>query len=112
MSYAASYRRAFTLKGRRVTIERPVPNAAPITAANVRARIHDFAEDEVAGGVNAGQRRVLVLAEDVPATLRPLKQGDKIIVDGLTWRFTSRPDDQTRRDGDVLLAYEGIAAGA
>ncbi|WP_416358224.1 hypothetical protein ACLNGM_10065 [Aureimonas phyllosphaerae] len=111
MSFAKSYRRMFDRFGRRVSIERTVANADPLIALNVRARLTEARPIEVAGGVTSTERRVLILAEDVPPTLCPLRKGDYVVVDGLRLRFTDRPDDQTRRDGETLIAFEGWAAG-
>ena len=111
MSRAESYARMFDKAGRRVVIERRVPNAPTVRAENVRARIRGASPEEVAGGIQATERKVLILAADVPAAMLPLLTNDAVVVDGLTLRFTSRPDDQTHRDGDTLLAIEAIAAG-
>lgn len=112
MGQIENYRRMFARGGRRVTLQRRRANAQPVEVANVRARIRGFTPQEIAGGFDVGQRKILILAEDVPAGFRPLLKNDRVIVDGLTWAFSNRPDDQTHRDGDVLLAYDCVAAGA
>lgn len=112
MTSKAQYAHLFSRGGRRVTIERRVANADPIRAENVRVRIRDFSPEEIASGIHSGSRKILVLAADVPASLTPLRSADAVLVDGLRLTFTERPDDQTHRDGDVLLAYECIASGA
>lgn len=111
MSQVEKYRRLFEHGGRRVMLQRRQSNAQPVEVANVRARIRGFTPQEIAGGFNVGQRKILILAEDIPASLRPLRQNDRVIVDGTTWAFPERPDDQTHRAGDVLLAYDCVAAG-
>lgn len=111
MSVAREYAALFSEAGRRVTIERPVVNGAPLSAAAVRARIRGATQDEIAGGISASSRRVLVLAADVPPEMAPLRKNDRLIVDGIRLTFTERPDDQTHRDGDLLLAYDGVASG-
>ncbi|WP_182422019.1 hypothetical protein [Aureimonas sp. ME7] len=93
-----------------MTLERSVPNGDPVRVENVRARIRGATADEVAGGIKESERRVLILAEDVPETFRPLREGDRVLVDQLRLRFSSLPDDQSHRDGDLLLAYDGFAA--
>lgn len=112
MSVADHYRRQFERGGRRITLERPVVNGTSVTVANVRARIRGATPDEIAGGIKSTDRKVMILAEDVPGSFRPLKQGDKVLVDGLRLTFGSRPDDQTHRDGELLLAYDGVVSGA
>lgn len=111
-SRAASYARLISRHGRVVELQRRQANAAPLTVRNVRARIRGFTPEEISGGFDVGQRKILILAEDVPESFRPLRQNDRVIVDGDVWAFPSRPDDQTHRDGDVLLAYDCVAAGA
>ncbi|MGN6585803.1 MAG: hypothetical protein ACTHJV_19080 [Rhizobiaceae bacterium] len=104
----AMYRRQFDMHGRKVTITRP--GADPLQ--NVRVRITTFTPEEIAGGVAVGNRKVIVLAEDVPDSFAPLKKGDSVLVDGKSLMFTQTPDDQTRRVGETLIAYECIVAGA
>lgn len=111
MSRARQYDRLFAKAGRRVTLERTVTNAEPLVASGVRARLSDAQPIEVGGGVTSTARRVLVLAADVPEALRPLRKGDCVLVDGIRLRFRDRPDDQTHRDGETLLAFDGWAAG-
>ncbi|WP_185982823.1 hypothetical protein [Aureimonas mangrovi] len=112
MSRLESYRSLFDRAGRRVTIERQVTNGQPMRVENVRARVRGVTPEEVVGGIDANARKVLILAEDIPAEWRPLKMNDDVIVDGVRLTFTQRPDDQTHRDGETLLAYDCLAAGA
>ncbi|WAJ29324.1 hypothetical protein [Antarcticirhabdus aurantiaca] len=109
MSRRLAYRRMFTRAGRRVTISRKVANSEPVTLENVRARIRGAQPDEVAGGISTRERRVLILAEDVPADFG-LQDNDRIIVDGGRLTITN-VDRHTHRDGEVLLAYDCIASG-
>ncbi|WP_061930144.1 hypothetical protein [Aureimonas sp. AU22] len=113
MSVAAEYAALFEMGGRRVTIERHV-DGAPVQVPNVRARIRGAGGDpvEVSAGNNSIERKILILASDVPVSFRPLRQSDDVLVDGLRLTFIGRPDDQTHRDGDMLLAYDGLAVGA
>lgn len=108
MSRAAKYAALFNRGGRRVTIERPVVNGAPIVAPNVRARLWGASAEEVAAGIKSSQRHVLILAADVPPELLPLRSQDAVRVDGLVLKFVERPDDQSHRDGEVLLAIKGM----
>ena len=112
MSRAAQYARLFDMGGRRVTLRRNMGNSPAIEVANVRARIRGFKPEEIAGGIDVGQRKILILAEDIPASFLPMRQNDRVIVDGITMVFATRPDDQTHRDGELLLAIDGIASGA
>lgn len=112
MSARAQYARLFDRGGRRVTIERPVANGDAVTAANVRVRIRDFTAEEIAGGVQAGTRRMLVLAEDLPEGFAPLRAMDGLTVDGVRLTIVERPEDQTHRDGALLLAYDCRVSGA
>ncbi len=111
MRTISTYRKLMDQYGRRVTIERPVVNGVPLSAPAVRARIRGATQDEIAGGISASSRRVLVLAADLPPEMAPLRKNDRLIVDGIRLTFTERPDDQTHRDGDLLLAYDGVASG-
>lgn len=109
---ARAYRRMFDKGGRRVTIERQVANADPVRALNVRARIREATDEEVAGGIRSTERKILILAEDVPADMLSLATDDAVLVDNLRLTFTRRPDDQTHRDGEMLLAIDGVVSGA
>ena len=109
MSRAAQYAALFTKGGRTASIERQVANSSPTTVNNVRVRIRNFSAEEVAGGVTIGQRKVLVLAEDV-TSIAPLKSGDVVIVDSSRFQITEKPDDQTHRDGATLLAYDCVCS--
>ena len=111
MSVAAEYAAAFDMGGRRITLERLVPNAAAVTVENVRARVRGASPEEVASGIKAIERKILLLAADIPDDFLPIRQGDRVLVDGARLVFTSRPDDQTHRDGEMLLAIDGFATG-
>ncbi|MBN9065173.1 MAG: hypothetical protein J0H60_01500 [Rhizobiales bacterium] len=108
----AMYRRQFDAHGRRITIERRVVNADPISIPNVRVRIRGLTPEEVAGGIDVNQRKAIVLAEDVPDTFAPLKKGDYLVVDGIKMMVVDRPDDQTRCVGETLIAYECTLSGS
>lgn len=112
MKPKAAYRRMFTKAGRRVALERRMANAEPVRAEGVRARIREATDEEIAGGIRSTERRVLILAEDVPYGMLPLVTDDAVLVDGLRLTFTQRPDDQTHRDGEMLLAIAGVVSGA
>lgn len=102
--------RAFTAFGRRITLERAVPNGQQIVVPNVRARLWGATATEIAAGVKSSGRHIVILAADVPTDTLPLRTNDVVRVDGQALRFAERPDDQTHRDGDVLLAIEGLVS--
>lgn len=109
-----AYRRALAVAGEVVTVRRYVGTGAsrPIVEAEVAARVTGYGASELAGNIQQGDRKVLVLADDLVRRQfpGPLKAGDKVVVGGreLTIVF---PDDQTRRVAGVLVAYELQARG-
>lgn len=111
MSRRASYRRLFSSGGRAVTLKRLVPNGVPVEATGVRARIRDLSADELASGVDVSVRKVMILAEDVPADFAPVRKSDRVQVDGRVMTIET-VDDQSHRDGEILLAYDCTMAGS
>ena len=103
----ASYRR----KLKDTVVIRRYANVAgphrPWFDAEVRARVMGFAPDELVGGIVQGDRRLIVLAEDLIARQfpLPLRKGDKAIIRGRECNIEA-PDDNTRRVQGVLIAYE------
>ena len=89
-----------------VTLRRIVPNASPVDVA-VRAKVTGYAPNELMGGIQQGDSRAIVLAVDVEATAfpGPIKAGDKLVIGGRV-RNIQFLDDQTRRIGDTLIAYD------
>lgn len=79
----------------------------------LRARVTDYAADDLVGSIVQGDRRHIVLAEDVEraGVPLPLQTGPnwKVVVRGKELQLKV-PNDNTRRLGDVVVAYE-IAAG-
>lgn len=104
------YQRSFDRIGRRVEIERMAANQPAQVLEGVRARLRDLRPEEIAGGIAASAHYIMILAEDVPADWLPLQQSDTVKVDGRSLTFTQRPDDQTHRDREVLLAITGYVA--
>lgn len=79
----------------------------------VRARVMNYDGDELIGGIVQGRRRVIVLAEDVENSdfaLPFVSTADKLVIRGREVAITA-VDDNTRRFGGVLMAYEILAAG-
>ncbi len=106
-STIAEYRRAFALVGETVSIRRGTSGSATATA--VRARVKDYAADELVGDIAQGDRRIIIMAEDVPLA-PPLAKGDRLVVRGQPM-VVQVVDDNTRRVAGVLIAYEVRARG-
>lgn len=93
--------------GDRVTVRRysGTGTARPKTDVdNVRARVTNYGPQEIVGTIMEGDRQVIVYADDVGA-LNPLTLRDKLVVRGRELAIMS-VDDNTRRVGGVLIAYE------
>jgi hypothetical protein len=73
----------------------------------VLSRVVGFEPHELVGPVLQGDRKAIVLADDLVAAQFPLPllKGDKCVVRGRELNIEA-PDDSTRRIGDVLIAYE------
>ncbi len=102
----ASYRRQMQKAG--TVVLRRVAGAALSTVAEVtlRARVTGYEPREMVGDVQQGDRRVIALAEDIGDFPAPIKVGvDRIVIDGTVTTIRA-VDDQTRRVGGVLIAYE------
>ncbi|MEO3386009.1 hypothetical protein [Mesorhizobium sp. CAU 1741] len=105
----ADYRRSMDAVGEIVTIRRYTGNGPnrPRFDADVRARVVDYEPDELVGPIVQGDRKLIVLAEDLIAAQVPLdlRKGDKVVVRGRELNIEA-PDDNTRRVAGVLIAYE------
>lgn len=101
----AIYAEQIGLFGEAVTLRRLLPS----TDISVRARVTGYKPDELGGGIQQGDRKIIILTEDVTFD-GGLKVGDKIIVRGRTLN-ASVVDDNTRRVGGDLVAYEVAARG-
>lgn len=75
--------------------------------AEVRARVIDFAPSELIGTVQQGDRKAIMLAEDLYTAqfALPITSNDKAVVRGRELAIIA-PDDSTRRLGGELIAYE------
>lgn len=111
----AAYRRGMDAAGEVVTFRRYSGAGAnrSFFEAEVRARVVDYQPKELVGSIQQGDRRVILLAEDMIAAQVPLdiRKGDKIIVRGKELNVES-PNDNTRRIRGVLIAYELQVRGA
>lgn len=107
-----SYRILMDEIGETVTLRRNNPAPAAATEQTVKARVSGYQPEELVGGINQGDRKVIILAEDITTFPVPFKTGgtDKIIVRGKTLNI-GVVDDSTRRIGDTLIAYEIRATG-
>jgi len=99
------YRRQIDAHGQSVTFRRVNP-AASVT---VKARVLGYKPDELGGGILQGDRRIIVMAEDISFT-DGLQPGDKAVVGGTLLNIIV-VDDMTRRIGDTLIAYDLTARG-
>lgn len=109
-----SYRRALAVGGEVVTVRRYVGTGAsrPLIEAEVAARVTGYAPSELAGNIRQGDRKVILLHDDLVRRQFPVpvKAGDKVVVGGRELNI-EYPDDQTRRVAGVLIAYEIQARG-
>jgi hypothetical protein len=99
----ALYRKQFHAYGEVITLKRGA------TEISVHAKVSEYTPAELVGGIVQGDRRIMVLAEDVSFD-PPLKRGDKALVRGHLLNIES-VDDNTRREAGTLLAYVLQARG-
>lgn len=87
-------------------------NSRPRFDVDVRARVTSFHPDELVGAIQQGDRKLIVLADDLIAAqfALPITASDKAVVRGRELAIVA-PDDSTRRLGTVLIAYELAARG-
>jgi hypothetical protein len=113
-AWQESYRRMVDEYGELVTLRRYTGTGESRTKfdAEVRARVTDYTKDELVGSIQQGDRKVIVLAEDLITELFPLPlvASDKVVVRGRELAILA-PDDSTRRIGTTLIAYELTARG-
>jgi hypothetical protein len=99
------YRRGEVVGVRRYTgsgVTKPVANA------DVMARVIGYQADELVGGIVQGDRRVIMLVEDLIDKQWPagvVTTTDKIIIRGKEIAIMS-VDDNTHRDGNECIALE------
>lgn len=110
----AAYRRAIDAVGETVTIRRYTGAGAnrPYFDVAVRARVVGYAPQEMVGTIQEGDRKVILLAEDLIAAQAPLdlRKGDKIFVRGKEMDI-HMADDSTRRVEGEIVAFEIRARG-
>ncbi|EHK56905.1 hypothetical protein [Allomesorhizobium alhagi] len=107
-SIKASYRRALGAF-EEIVIRRYTGAGAnrPYFDAPVLARVTGYEPKELVGTIQQGDRKLIVLADDLIAAQVPLdlKKGDKAVVRGKELNIEAA-DDSTRRVAGVLIAYE------
>jgi hypothetical protein len=105
----ARYRRALRQHGEPVLYRRYTGSGAnrPMMNWEVRAWVQGYAANELIGGIVQGDRKVILLAEDVHKAQigLPLSTGDKLVVRGRELAI-GVVDDSTHRDGTELVAFE------
>lgn len=108
-SVKADYRRLIDLAGETVTIRRytGTGDARTATDVDVKARVIGFAAHELVGTIQQGDRKLIVLAEDLCAGSieLPLRKGDKAVVRGRELNIET-VDDNTRRMAGELIAVD------
>lgn len=79
---------------------------------NARARVTGYQERELVGTIQQGDRRVIMLVDDLIAAgfAVPVTPSDKIMLRGKQLSIVN-VDDSTRRIQGVLIAYEIQARG-
>ena len=108
-SIKASYRRMMNAVGETVTIRRYTGSGAnrPRFDVEVMARVTEYDPRELVGAIVQGDRKLIILAEDMIAAQVPpdIRKGDKAVVRGKELNIEAA-DDNTRRVQGVLIAYE------
>lgn len=105
----ASHRRMIFQTGEAVSIRRYSGTGGGRTSTDyaTRARVMEYQPDEFVGNVKQGDRKLIVLVEDLEATAisLPVVLTDKVVVRGKELAIMAL-DDNTRRIGGTLIAYE------
>lgn len=109
----AMYRRQVAAHGETVMLGRVVANGDDIAKA-ARARVTGYKPEQLVGDIQQGDRKVIVLAEDVEATGFPVpfKTGgnDTVMIRDHLCAIVA-VDDSTRRVAGTLIAYEITVRG-
>lgn len=104
-----AYVRAMNVAGETITIRRYTGTGPdrPYFDASVRARVTRYEPHEIVGLIQQGDRRIILLAEDMVAAQIPLAltNGDKVVVRGDELNIEGS-DDNTRRVAGELIAIE------
>ena len=109
-----SHRRMLNQVGEDVTFRRYTGSGAsrPYFDATAKARVMEFDAAELVGGIIQGDRKLIVLAQDLFDAQWPVPpvKGDKAIVRGRVLNIEA-VDDNTRRIAGELVAYEIVVRG-
>lgn len=109
-----SYIAAMDAAGETVSIRRFTGTGVGRTHVDtdVRARVVGYQERELVGGIQQGDRKAIVPADDLvdAGFTMPVTANDKLILRGRQLSIVS-VDDSTRRIQGVLIAYEIQARG-
>lgn len=104
----AAYRRQMDKHGETVTVRRGYDGPS-FTA---RARVTGYDAEHLIGGMTLGDRLVILLAEDIPASWpRPPRKHDVVVWNGREL-IVREVDAATRRLGGETVAFELTASGA
>lgn len=110
----SAYRRMLDSVGETVVLRRYAGLGAARTKTDypVQARVTGYQPNELVGTIAQGDRKIIMMNEDVEATsfILPLKRGDKVVVRDKELNIEAA-DDSTRRVGEELIAYEIQARG-
>jgi hypothetical protein len=112
----ATYRRMLDDRGETVVIRRYGAGIAgtsrPRFDVEVMAVVTGYAHNELVGPLQQGDRRMIVLVEDLLERqfALPITAADKAIVRGRECAILA-PDDSTRRVAGTLIAYELTVRG-
>lgn len=106
------YRRQLSSYGEKVTLRRIVVNQPDQDLATPWARITGYRPEEIAGGIDAGHRKAIVLAEDLAGIDPPIKVNDRLVLASGTVLTVHSVDGSTRKIGSTVLAYECEVSGA
>lgn len=109
-----SYIRALNAAGETISIRRySGPGVGRVaTDTPVRARVVGYVPNELTATIQQGDRRIIVLVEDLVTAGFPLPvtPTDKVMLRGTMISIVS-VDDSTRRIQGILIAYEIQARG-
>lgn len=106
---AAAYRRALgpfeEVAIRRFSGAGP---SRPFFDYRCQARVTGYSPDQLAGDIQQGDRRVIVMAEDLVAAQfpGPVRRGDAVVLLSGKVLNVESPDDASRRVGGITIAYE------
>lgn len=107
-NFRAIYRQLIAV-GELVTIKRYIGTGTnrPSINATVRARVVGYQPNELTATVQQGDRRVILVAEDLDAQAfpMPIVPTDKCVIRGRECSIMA-PDDSTRRYGGELIGYD------